>query len=183
MSSVHPYFQRVADVLVRIPSEPVAAIVEILREAQMAGRRIFICANGGSSANASHIVNDLVKSIRQPGRPRFRVFCLSDNTPLLTAIANDISYAEVFAEPLEALAEPGDVLIVLSGSGNSPNVLRALEVARAKGLTRVGLTGGSGGKLPPLCDVAVIIPTDSMQIIEDGHLVVLHAVFLALYEQ
>lgn len=183
MSSVHPYFQRVADVLVQIPSEPVAAIVDTLRQAQMARRRIFICANGGSSANASHIVNDLVKSIRQPDRPRFRVFCLSDNTPLLTAIANDISYDEVFSDTLEALADPGDVLVALSGSGNSPNVLRAMAVAREKGLVRVGLTGGDGGKLASLCDVAVVIPSDSMQVIEDGHLVVLHAVFLALCEQ
>ena len=102
-------------------------------------------ANGGSSANASHLVNDFVKSVRVPGRPRMRVFCLSDNTPLLTALGNDISYDVVFADPLAVLAEPGDVAFALSGSGNSPNVLRAMEVAQEMGLTRIGLTGRDGG--------------------------------------
>ena len=89
MHSVNNYFQRVADLLPRIPAEPVEQIIGVLRDAQANGRRIFMFANGGSSANASHLVNDFVKSVRVPGRPRMRVFCLSDNTPLLTALAND----------------------------------------------------------------------------------------------
>jgi D-sedoheptulose 7-phosphate isomerase len=164
----------------RLPTDPVERIIGILRDAQANGRRIFMFANGGSSANASHLVNDFVKSVRVDGRPRMKVFCLSDNTPLLTALANDISYDIVFADPLAALAEPGDVAFALSGSGNSTNVLRAMEVAREMGLTRIGLTGRDGGGLAPLCDVAVVVPTDSMQIIEDAHLVILHAIYLAL---
>jgi D-sedoheptulose 7-phosphate isomerase len=182
LSSVTNYFQRVADLLPRIPTEPVEQIIGILKDAQTHGRRIFMFANGGSSANASHLVNDFVKSVRVAGRPRLRVFCLSDNAPLLTALANDMSYDIVFADPLAALAEPGDVAFALSGSGNSPNVLRAMETAQEMGLIRVGLTGRDGGRLAPLCDVAVIVPTDSMQIIEDAHLVILHAIFLALCE-
>ena len=182
MNQISDYFQRVADVLPRIPAEPVASIIGIMQEARVNGRRIFLFGNGGCSANASHIVTDLVKSVAHPDRPRFKVFCLSDNTPMLTAYANDVSYDEVFAGPLVALAEPGDVAFALSGSGNSPNVLRGLEVAAQMGLTRIGLTGGNGGKLKDLCDVCVIVPSPSMQIIEDAHLIVLHAMFLALCE-
>lgn len=176
------YFERVAEVLPRIPAEPVARIVDIMKDAQLNRRTVFMMGNGGSSANASHIVNDLVKSALHPGRPRFRACCLTDNTATLTAYANDESYEVALAKQLEALASPGDVAFVLSGSGNSPNVLRAMETAAAMGLTRIGLTGRDGGKLAPLCDVAVIVPTESMQIIEDAHLVILHAMFLSLME-
>jgi D-sedoheptulose 7-phosphate isomerase len=165
-----------------ISAEPVQQIIAIMQDAQANGRRIFVFGNGGSAASASHIVTDLVKTVLVPGRPRFRVTCLSDNVPMLTAYGNDVSYDSVFAAPLEALADPGDVAFAISGSGNSPNVIAAMETARTKGLTRIGLTGRDGGKLAPLCDVAVIVPTDSMQIIEDAHLVILHAMFLALCE-
>jgi len=180
---VKEYFQRVAEVLPRIPSEPVERIIEIMTDAQANRRMVFMFGNGGSSANASHIVNDLVKSALHPARPRFRVVCLTDNTATLTAYANDESYEIALAKQLEALASPGDVAFALSGSGNSLNVLRARETARDMGLTRIGLTGRDGGQLAPLCDVAVIVPTESMQIIEDLHLVILHAMFLQLLEE
>ena len=176
------YFQKVAAVLPAIPAEPVEQVIATLRRARAAGQRIFVFGNGGSSANASHIVNDMIKSTIQPGRPRMKLICLSDNVPTLTAYANDVGYDFVYAEPLASLAEPGDVAIALSGSGNSPNVLRAMDVAQEMGLTRVGLTGRDGGKLKVQCDICVIVPHDSMQVIEDAHLVILHAVFLALCE-
>jgi D-sedoheptulose 7-phosphate isomerase len=176
------YFQKVAAVLPAIPAEPVEQIIATLRQARANGQRIFVFGNGGSSANASHIVNDMLKSTIQPGRPRMKLICLSDNVPTLTAYANDVSYDIIYAEPLASLAEPGDVVIALSGSGNSPNVLRAMDVAQEMGLTRVGLTGRDGGKLKDQCDICVIVPNDSMQVIEDAHLVILHAVFLALCE-
>jgi len=176
------YFQKVAAVLPAIPAEPVEQIIATLRQARANGQRIFVFGNGGSAANASHIVNDMIKSTIQPGRPRMKLICLSDNVPTLTAYANDVSYDIVYAEPLASLAEPGDVAIALSGSGNSPNVLRAMDVAQEMGVTRVGLTGRDGGKLKDQCDICVIVPTDSMQVIEDAHLVILHAVFLALCE-
>ena len=176
------YFQKVAAVLPAIPAEPVEQIIATLRQARANGQRIFVFGNGGSAANASHIVNDMIKSTIQPGRPRMKLICLSDNVPTLTAYANDVSYDIVYAEPLASLAEPGDVAIALSGSGNSPNVLRAMDVAQEMGLTRVGLTGRGGGKLKDQCDICVIVPNDSMQVIEDAHLVILHAVFLALCE-
>ena len=100
--------------------------------------------------------------------------------PTVTAYSNDVSYDVIFSEPLAALAEPGDVAMAISGSGNSPNVLRAMDTAKAMGVTRIGLTGFAGGRLKDQCDVCVIVPSDSMQVIEDAHLVILHSVFLAL---
>ena len=177
------YFHRVADVLPRIPAEPVERIVQIMTDAQVKQRTIFMIGNGGSSSNASHIVNDLVKSALHPDRPRFRAMCLTDNTPTLTAYSNDESYDIALGKQLEAFAEPGDVLFALSGSGNSLNIIKAMETGRAMGLTLIGLTGRDGGKLAPLCDVAVVVPSDSMQVIEDAHLVILHAMFLRLIEK
>lgn len=176
------YFQTVARVLPQIPAEPVQQMVAALRRAQAEGRHIFTCGNGGSSANASHFVNDMLKSTIRPDRPRLKLTCLSDNIATLTAYANDVGYDVIFAEPLASLAGPGDVIIALSGSGNSPNVLRAMDVAAGLGLVRIGLTGRDGGKLKDKCDICVIVPHDSMQVIEDAHLVILHAVFLALCE-
>jgi D-sedoheptulose 7-phosphate isomerase len=182
MSTPANYFQTVAHVLPQIPAERVEQIIATLRQAQAQGKRIFTCGNGGSSANASHFVNDMLKSTIRPERPRLKLACLSDNISTLTAYANDVSYDVIFAEPLASLAEPGDVLIALSGSGNSPNVLRVMETAKAMGVARIGLTGRDGGKLKDNCDICVIVPHDSMQVIEDAHLVILHAVFLAMCE-
>ena len=180
MNNVRDYFQLVSDTLNKLPPEPIERIVDCLRQARAQNRRIFVFGNGGSSANASHFVNDMVKSTVRPDQPRFKLICLSDNVPTLTAYANDVSYEVIFAEPMAALAEPGDVALALSGSGNSPNVLKAMDVAKEMGLTRIGLTGFAGGKLKDKCDVCVIVPSDSMQVIEDAHLVILHSVFLAV---
>lgn len=180
MNNVRDYFELVSDTLHRLPPEPIEEIVTCLRQARAENKRIFVFGNGGSSANASHFVNDMVKSTVRPDQPRFRLICLSDNVPTLTAYANDVSYDVIFAEPMAALAEPGDVALALSGSGNSPNVLKAMDVAQEMGLTRIGLTGFAGGKLKDKCDVCVIVPSDSMQVIEDAHLVILHSVFLAV---
>ena len=180
MNNIQDYVQTVSDVLCKLPQQPIEQIVVLLRQARAENRRIFVFGNGGSSANASHFVNDMVKSTVRPDQPRFKLICLSDNVPTLTAYANDVSYDVIFAEPMAALAEPGDVALALSGSGNSPNILKAMDVAKDMGLTRIGLTGFAGGKLKDKCDVCVIVPSDSMQVIEDAHLVILHSVFLAV---
>ncbi len=176
------YFQAVAELLPRLPAEPVEQTVAVLRQARLSGKRIFMFGNGGSAANASHIVNDILKSTAREGLPRFKMLCLSDNVPTLTAYANDVGYEAVYAEPLAALAETGDVAVALSGSGNSPNVLSAMRTARELGLTRIGLTGRDGGQLKDNCDICIVVPSGSMQMIEDAHLVILHAIFLALCE-
>jgi D-sedoheptulose 7-phosphate isomerase len=177
---VQEYFRTVTNALSQVPSAPIAQIIDILNEARLKKRHIFVIGNGGSSATASHIVNDLLKSTIRPNLPRLRLICLSDNTPTLTAYANDVSYEVIFAEPLASLADPGDVVVALSGSGNSPNILRAMETAKQLGLTRIGLTGFAGGKLKDNCDMVVIVPSNSMQVIEDIHMVILHSIFLAL---
>lgn len=174
---IHNYLETLATTLTRIRREPIEEIVAVLRHARYEGKRVFMMGNGGSAATASHFVNDLLKGTTQPGQPRFKVMCLTDNVSTLTAYANDTSFEMIFAEPLAALAEPGDIVIALSGSGNSPNVLRAMNVAAELGLTRIGLTGFAGGKLKAKCEVCVVVPSDSMQMIEDAHLAILHSIF------
>ncbi len=153
-------------------------IVPIFLDARAKDRTIFFFGNGGSASTASHFVTDIAKVAggtgpRGKGR-RFRCLALNDNVPSVTAWANDLDYSTIFAGPLRSLAEPGDVAVAISGSGNSPNVLEAVRAARAMGLTTIGLTGIGGGKLKDLVDVALVVPSNSMQHTEDVHLVVLH---------
>ena len=150
------------------------AIVPLLLRARTDGRTIFFFGNGGSASTASHFVVDIGKAtVRGDGR-RFRCIALVDNVESVTAWANDTDYSKVFSEQLKGLAHSGDVAIGISGSGNSPNVLEAARTARTLGLATVGLTGMGGGKLKDLVDVPVVVPSNSMQHIEDVHLLVCH---------
>ena len=149
-------------------------IGRLLLEAKAQGRTIFLIGNGGSSATASHVTNDLVKGCRVGGAAGFRAVCLNDSTTLLTCLANDFSYADAFAILLETYARRGDILVAFSGSGNSPNVVRALEKAAEMGVARIGFGGRDGGRMKPLCDISLIAPTDSMEMIEDLHLIYWH---------
>lgn len=155
-------------------AEGIAKIVAVLLKAREAGRTIFFFGNGGSASTASHFVVDIGKATIQGDRRRFRCVALVDNVESVTAWANDADYSRVFAEQLATLAVPGDVAVGISGSGNSPNVLRAMELARSKGLPTIGLTGMGGGKLKALSDVPVVVPSNSMQHIEDVHLLICH---------
>jgi D-sedoheptulose 7-phosphate isomerase len=176
---VSDYRSRLAAALEKIPLERVAEAALWLREARGAGRQIFVCGNGGSAATASHFVCDVLKGCSY-GRPeRFRILALNDNLPTLTAYSNDVSYECVFVEPLKNFARPGDVLIAISGSGNSPNVLRAVEWANANGLKTIGLTGRDGGRLGQLAQLEIRVPEAHMGRIEDGHMFVCH--MLAYY--
>lgn len=152
----------------------IAAIVPILLKARADGRTIFFAGNGGSASTASHFVVDIGKAtIRGEGK-RFRCVGLVDNVETLTAWANDTTYSRVFAEQLRTLAQPGDVLFAISGSGNSPNVTEAVALARTMGIATIGLTGLGGGKLKGLVDVPVVVPSQSMQHTEDVHLLICH---------
>jgi D-sedoheptulose 7-phosphate isomerase len=154
--------------------EAVRRIVPILVEAREKRRTVFFFGNGGSSSTASHFVTDISKvATRGNGRP-IRCVGLSDNTPSVTAIANDRDYSRVFVDQLTTLAEPGDVAIAISGSGNSPNVLEAVRAARTIGVSTIGLSGIGGGKLKDLVDVSLVVPSNSMQHTEDVHVIVLH---------
>lgn len=149
-------------------------LLPALLKARDEGRAVYFFGNGGSAATASHMAQDLGKlTIREGGR-RFRTHSLADPTPLILAWANDASYAEIFAEQIRSHGQRGDVAIGISGSGNSPNVLRGLEEARKLGLTTVGLIGTGGGKMKPLCDIPIVVPSSNMQHIEDLHHILLH---------
>ena len=151
----------------------VQRLAEDLRAAWEEGRQVFLCGNGGSAANAIHIANDLFYGIA-PGKGGMRVQALSANQAIMTCLANDISYDAIFSQQLEVLARPGDLLIVLSGSGNSPNIVAALEVGKRMGLGTYAILGYSGGKCLKLADHAIHLPIDDMQISEDAQLMVGH---------
>ncbi|MGA7923288.1 MAG: SIS domain-containing protein [Thermoplasmata archaeon] len=149
-------------------------LVEVFARVRAAGKTIYFFGNGGSASTASHMANDIAKLTIVGDNKRFRCVSLSDAMPTILAWANDLSYAEVYAEQIKNLGTKGDIAFGLSGSGNSPNVLRALEEARRLGMTTVGLIGRGGGKMRALCDLAVVVPSDDMQHIEDAHLVICH---------
>lgn len=165
-------------VAARLPYADIDATISEIMSAHQRGASIFVLGNGGSAALASHFACDLGKGtlIHHKSRNRFRVISLVDNVPLMTAWANDHGYEHVFAEQLKNLVESKDLVFAISGSGNSPNVLRALEVAKEHGARTIGLTGFEGGKMKSLCDVCVILPCDNMQVIEDFHLSMTHAI-------
>ena len=174
------YFQSVGSVLRRLPFALIDQVTEALWQAYLRGATLFVFGNGGSAALASHCACDLGKGTAVNGNRRFRVLALTDNVPLMTAWANDARYDDIFAEQLTPFIEKSDVALAISGSGNSPNVLNGLEVAKNAGAFTIGLTGFQGGRMQALCDLCVIIPSDNMQIIEDLHVSVNHAIFASL---
>src|ERR1700676_2353565 len=170
------YFEELQRVMLALPKDGVDQIADILGGAYNAGRTVFLCGNGGSAALASHFACDLGKGTAYcNGGKRFRVLALTDNLPMLTAWANDSSYEDVFSEQLRNFVQPHDVAFGISGSGNSKNVLNALQVAREAGATTVGISGFKGGTMKALCEICVVVPSDNMQIIEDIHLAMAHS--------
>lgn len=158
----------------------VTKLIEALRAAWAAGRQVFICGNGGSAANAVHLANDFLYGIDKPIGRGLRVTALSANTAVVTCLANDVAYSEIYSQQLVALARQGDVLIVLSGSGNSPNIVRALETGRELGLQTFAILGYSGGECKKLAECPIHFPVDDMQVAEDLQMVVGHIVMKAL---
>ncbi len=174
------YISGLMQVLDSVPTEPIDAIVQKLITAYESGSSVYLFGNGGSAALASHAACDLGKGTAANGNVRPRVLSLTDNMPLLTAWANDFGYEHIFAEQLRNFIVPGDLSFAISGSGNSANVLNALNVSRQLGGYNIGLTGFRGGKMKPLCDLCLVVPSDNMQHIEDAHLIVSHAIFTAV---
>jgi D-sedoheptulose 7-phosphate isomerase len=150
--------------------------IEILAEAREKGRCIFVCGNGGSASTASHFATDMVKGASYNREKRFRILSLVDSMPTLTAYSNDVGYECVFTEQLRNFAQPGDVLMAFSGSGNSPNVLRAVEYANSIGCHTIALTGRDGGRLGPLAQLNIQVSHPHMGRIEDGHFIVMHMI-------
>ena len=160
--------------------QPIAEVLALLEHARSSGRTIFTFGNGGSAATAMHMACDLSKNTRSPGTPVLRVLCLNDNVATLSAFGNDEGYESVFAEPLRALARPTDIAIAVSASGNSPNIIRAVEVARDLEMTIIGLTGAAGGRLAGLVDICLRANAISLEQIEDIHLVLNHLLTVLL---
>lgn len=175
----HEYVRGVIDVLKRLPIPTIDEVAAQLFQAYEQDRAVYLFGNGGSAALASHAACDLGKGTTQPGKRPFRVVSLTDNVSLITAWANDTSYDNVFAAQLRPFIKAGDIAFAISGSGNSPNVVGGLHAAREAGAFNIGLTGFHGGKMKVLCDSCIIVPSENMQQIEDSHLCIMHAVFLA----
>ncbi|PDT81479.1 SIS domain-containing protein [Sinorhizobium sp. BJ1] len=175
---IQDYFASVRSVLAQVDTEAVQAVTQMLRMARDAGATIFIAGNGGSAATASHWVNDLGKATKRSGRLPIRVMGLSDNISWMTALGNDEGYDRIFVGQLENFARPGDVLIVISASGNSPNLMRAVELARQKKVVSIGLVGFDGGALKALVDQPVWVRSDkgAYELVEDVHSAICHAI-------
>lgn len=159
-----------------IDLEKVSRAIEILARARDDGRHIFVCGNGGSASTASHFACDMVKGASFERAARFRIMALTDSLPTLTAYSNDVGYECVFVEQLKNFAQPGDVVMAISGSGNSPNVLRAIEYANSAGCRTIALTGRDGGRLGPLAELNIQVPNPHMGRIEDAHMIVTHMI-------
>ena len=172
------YARRVAELLEALDFDVVDRIAAFLAEARAAGRRVFFVGNGGSAATSSHFANDLGLGTRAPGAAPARAISLTDNLANLTALANDEGYERVFVGQLDGLFEAGDVLVALSASGNSPNILRAVEYANDHGGTTIGLVGFDGGKLRDRCHICLQVKTERGEYgpVEDIHVVVCHMV-------
>lgn len=176
LNAIQSYLDRLCTLLQQLPVGDIQRVIECLLDACQRGRTIYIMGNGGSAATASHMANDLSKGTFVPGAPRFKAMALTDNVPLMTAWANDKDYASIFFEQLVPLVQSGDVVIGISGSGNSENVLRAIRLAREKGATTIGFTGYNGGKLAYLVDINVLASGAEMEMAEDIHMVLDHLV-------
>jgi D-sedoheptulose 7-phosphate isomerase len=178
--AVSEYFERLKTTIDLVSREEVNTLLGLLVDALEGGRTVFTLGNGGSAATASHYASDFNKGLSLGKARRFRFLCLSDNIPTLTAYANDIAYEEVFVEQLRNFLEPGDLVIAISGSGNSRNVLKAVEYANRSGAITVGLTGYDGGELKRIARHGVNIPIADMQITEDLHMVLDHLAYAVL---
>jgi len=180
MTTVEAHISEVRDVLARMPSREVERVIDVILAAYRGRRHVYVIGNGGSASTASHFACDLAKATITGVRARLRATSLTDNIALLTAWANDSSYEAVFAEQLANLLDPGDVVVAISASGKSPNILAAIGAARGRGAVTVGLVGFTGGPLKKMVDVVVHVPSESYGVVEDCHLVLEHAITAAL---
>jgi D-sedoheptulose 7-phosphate isomerase len=171
---VRDYLGRLVATLEEIPTDRVERLADLLYRAYADGKQVFTFGNGGSASTASHMAADLSKNTIGPNMRRFRIMSLNDNMSLVTALANDLGYENMFAEQLQNLIHPGDVLIAISGSGNSPNVLRAIEYAQSRSAEVAGLLGFDGGKAAELADLSVLVDSHDYGVVEDAHLIINH---------
>jgi len=170
----HDYLEALKKVLDAFAHDQFECLIEVFLEAYEKGKRIFVMGNGGSASTASHWACDINKSCSFQKEKKFKMICLNDNVSTMLAYANDLSYEDVFVEQLKNFFAEGDVVVGISASGNSSNVLKAIDYAKAHGGTTIGLCGYSGGKLYQMADIAILIKVDDMQKVEDVHMIVVH---------
>ena len=180
---VENYIAQNLALLKSLDAGAIARIIAEFGKARDARKRIYAIGNGGSASTASHFVNDMGKGASIGRETRFKTISLTDNVEWMTALSNDLCYEDVYVEQLKNFAEPGDVLLAISGSGNSENVLRAVRYANEVGCVTVGFTGFEGGKLRELVQHCVVIPSDHMGRIEDMHLILQHMICYYFMEQ
>ena len=171
---IQDYIEKEIEVLKCLNLNEINVLINLLEKARTEGNRVYICGNGGSAATASHYCCDFNKGISRKQEKRYNFTCLSDNVPSMLAIANDIGYEEIFRFPLQNVIKKGELFIGISGSGNSKNVVNAMEYAKSVGAITVALVGYDGGKMKALADYCVHVSINDMQISEDIHLIIDH---------
>jgi D-sedoheptulose 7-phosphate isomerase len=176
MSAALEYIRGLQATLETLPMDRIEQVISVLHQARLENRQVFIMGNGGSAATASHFVCDLAKNTRERGKPHFKVIGLTDNNSLLSALANDEGYENVFVQQLENFLNPGDIVIAISASGNSPNVLKAVEYANQVNAVTIGFTGYDGGKLGLMVNLNLHIKSGCIEYVEDIHLVLEHMI-------
>ena len=177
------YRDRTLEQWAALDLDALARVAAVVEEAQAKGRFVWVCGNGGSAASAAHVGCDFGKTASKAGAKPLKAVSLADNTAFLTAIGNDLSFDHVFSRQLENVVAAGDVVILITGSGNSMNLLKAAEIARSRGAKVVGLLGFDGGKLKALCDELLLIPSDQYGVIEDMHMAVAHVLTFYLKQK
>ena len=183
INDINAYYEKLKNTIDLIDRESIDAAMKALKKARDEKHYIFIMGNGGSASTASHFTGDFNKGLSLNREKRFRFVCLNDNPATVLSLANDVDYSAVFVEQLKNFLSDGDIVMAISGSGNSANVINAVEYAKQRGNMVIGLTGFSGGKLKPLSDISLHIPVDDMQIVEDLHMVFDHLMMSILYRE
>jgi len=176
VEAIKRYFSELEQMVQAISFPQLEAVLRLLEESYRQGHRIFIMGNGGSAATASHFALDLAKNTIMPGVPRLKAISLTDHVPLITAWSNDTAYEHIFAEQLANMIEPGDLAIGISASGNSPNVINALKLAKQYHASTIGLLGARGGKIKDMVDAYILAPGQNIEQEEDAHLILTHVI-------
>ena len=175
------YIELEKETLGKLDVNSINEVINCLVKTQENGNTVYVFGNGGSGSTSSHFQNDFNKGLSEHLEKKFNFLCLNDNVSTMLAVANDSSYDEIFKFQLEGHLKPGDVVMALSGSGNSKNIIKAVEYAKQCGNTVIGLTGYDGGKLKQMCDISLHVPVNSMQMTEDIHMVFDHLMMSVLY--
>lgn len=183
LKKIDEYYDKIKATIDLIDRNSINDAMNALTKARDEKHFIFIMGNGGSASTASHFTGDFNKGLSLNREKRFRFVCLNDNPATVLSLANDVDYSAIFVEQLKNFLSDGDIVMAISGSGNSPNVINAVEYAKQRGNTVIGLTGYNGGKLKALSDISLHIPVDDMQVVEDLHMVYDHLIMSILYHE